>query len=376
MPDAFKLVFNQDLIDSLSSHLHQQFPEFDPAAFVAMAAHDLDSLELKQRSQQITQALLEHLPQDSDLCRKGIVAALHPDQEPEELITPINDDGIRGWAIMPLADAVVARMGDDEVEETLDCLAQLTCRFSAEFAIRPVIAAHPERAMAIMSSWCQSPNRHIRRLASEGCRTRLPWGLQLKILMQKPEWVWPILEALIDDPEEYVRRSVANNLNDISKDNPDWMIERVQSWLPEADKRRKALLKHACRGLIKQGDKRILSAFGFGAVDVSLENLTIATPTVVLGQALTFQVQLKSNEVQTRELLLDFVIYHKKADGSLKPKVFKWKQVSIAPEQVITLEKRHPMKKITTRVYYPGEHQIALQINGVELERFGFELEL
>jgi 3-methyladenine DNA glycosylase AlkC len=218
------------------------------------------------------------------------------------------------------------------------------------------------------------PSAHVRRLVSEGSRPRLPWGLRLRSLVIDPSPTLPLLRALQNDPSTYVRRSVANHLNDIAKDHPALLASWLAEHLPGASAERRALLRHASRGLLKQGDAAVLAAWGLGAAYRGRVALALSPERVVVGDGLLLTVQLHSTARQTQRLAVDYAVHHVKAAGHTTPKVFKGWVVELAPGESRQLVKRHSMKAVTTRRYHPGAHALDLRINGRVVARSAFEL--
>ena len=262
----------------------------------------------------------------------------------------------------------------EHFDVALALLKDLTKQSSSEFAIRPFLAAEQERTLAVLEEWVGDANHHVRRLVSEGTRPRLPWGKRLSAFVEDPSPVLPLLEALKDDPSEYVRRSVANNLNDIAKDHPDLVVETAGRWLEGASEERRRLVRHACRTLVKQGHPGALEALGYGPPRISLRELTVLTPEVRLGEALRFEVAFRSDADTAQDLMVDYVVHHRKANGTTSPKVFKWKILTLGAGKEHVAVRRHPMKRISTRKYYPGAHFVELQVNGRTMGRASFEL--
>ena len=362
MPEPFKNLFNEDIIRHMAECLSQAWPAFNTDAFITMAVHRLDDLELKERATQITNALSNFLPDDYEQAAAIMRASLAPDME--------SDKGIKGWAIMPMAN-YIGLYGLKHFDLSMGLLKEMTKLFTAEFAVRFFLIAEPERSI---SSWLGDPSHHVRRLISEGTRPRLPWAMRLPDFVTDPGPILPLLEALKDDDEEYVRRSVANNLNDIAKDHPDIVADIAKKWLVGADKNRQKLIRHACRTLIKQGHQKTLKALGYGPPHVTLENLEILTPHVDFGTALVFQMSLASCATHPQNLIIDYAIHHRKANGTTSPKVFKWKVITLKPFDTLKAKRKHAIRKITTRVYYPGEHHLEIFVNGVSLGRYDFHL--
>ena len=373
MPEPFKNLFNPDMIALMGSHLSRVSNQFDRSGFIEIATRDIESLELKQRSDQIRKALHACLPPDFADAGTILLSALHPQDDVDLSELTMDKRGIRGWATMPMAD-YVADTGLGHFDHGMEILKDLTKRGTSELAVRAFILEDPSRAMRHMGQWARDPNYHVRRLASEGCRPRLPWAVRLPVFVADPEPVINVLERMKDDDKEYVRRSVANNLNDIAKDHPDRVARIAAEWMKGATPERKKLVRHACRTLIKQGHEATLRALGFGEALVSLERLEIKTPIVQYGSALEFEFDLASLSADEQALIFDYIVHHRKASGDTSPKVFKGKTFSLAAEESMTIAKKHGMRPITTRVYYPGIHALEIQINGASIGRAEFEL--
>ncbi|MEG3617722.1 hypothetical protein V5T82_04585 [Magnetovibrio sp. PR-2] len=376
MPEPFKNLFNVQLIEGLGGHLKRVHPPFDVKGFIAYCTNGLDALELKERSAHITDGLEQFLPQAFEAAVTVMIDSLDPqtDAPLDATDSTSTPDGVRGWAIMSMAD-YVARHGQENVSLSLNALKDMTSRFSSEFAIRPFLLSHPTETLKAMAKWQKDPNEHVRRLVSEGSRTRLPWGIQLKPFIADPAPVLKLLEGLKDDPSEYVRRSVANNLNDISKDNPDVAARTAQAWIKGADENRKRLIRHALRTLIKAGHPAALKALGYGKPKVRVETFSISTPRVQLGEAVDFEFTLASSTKNAQPLIIDYAIHHMRANGKTSPKVFKWKTVELKGGESLTISKRHNIKPVTTRKYYSGTHKVEVLVNGVSLGVAKFELD-
>ncbi len=373
MAEPFKNLLDEKTIAAMGGHLAKAWPEFDRGAFAAMATKNLDDLGLKQRSAQITEALTDCLPDDFESAAHIMLASLAPDDGSDSGKAVVKGRGIQGWAVMPMTD-YVGLQGLAHFDLSMTLLKEMTKRSSSEFGIRFFLLAEPERTLAVLESWLGDSNYHVRRLISEGTRPRLPWAMRLPAFIEDPAPLLPLLAALKDDGEEYVRRSVANNLNDIAKDHPDLVARIAGQWLKGADKNRHRLIRHACRTLIKQGHRGALKALGYGPPRVELEGLRISTPRVAFGAALEFELQLTSTADRAQALIVDYAIHHRKANGGTTPKVFKWKTANLAPGATLGATRKHAIRKITTRVYYPGRHRLEILVNGVSLAIEDFEL--
>ncbi|MGH1372143.1 MAG: hypothetical protein ACRBBW_08925 [Cellvibrionaceae bacterium] len=343
---------------------------FDRAAFKQQAIDGLDKLELKQRVQHLIDTLHDFLPREFD---QAIDCLL---ELPQFWDRGDENDPLRGFAAWPIIDYVGCH-GLDHPQQSLAALAELTKLFSAEFAIRPFLLKHPEVCHQHFQRWVHHQDEHVRRLVSEGSRPRLPWGIRLKPYVQDPSDNLPWLETLKNDNSLYVRRSVANHLNDISKDHPQVVIELCQSWYPTANDEVKWLIKHALRSLIKSGQPEVFPLLGYSqSVKLKTSQLQLKTPALALGESLNFELTLESDAQSTQTMVVDFALHLVKANGKTAAKVFKWKNISLAPKQTITLEKQHVIKKITTRRYYSGEQMLEITVNGQPIAQKKFTLQV
>jgi 3-methyladenine DNA glycosylase AlkC len=357
MAEPFKNLLNAAVVADMAARLRKAWPRFDAKRFESLARDGLDDLEMKARAMHLCCALEATLPADfatsADVLQRAI------------------EGGLAKWALWPVGE-YVSRHGLAQPERALQVLHALTQNFTAEWAIRPFILQHPELTFATLARWVADPSEHVRRLVSEGSRPRLPWGLQLKPLIADPTPTLPLLEALMDDDSDYVRKSVANHLNDIAKDHPHLVADWLDKHLPGASDKRKALLRHASRTLIKGGDARVLGAFGQGARFKGEAMLSISPRRIKLGDAVTLQVLLTPAGKKSQSLVVDYAVHHVKANGSTSPKVFKgWTLELDAPCE---LRRRHAVKPITTRTYFSGVHRVELMINGRVMAHADFAL--
>ncbi|MBO3761203.1 DNA alkylation repair protein [Ciceribacter sp. L1K22] len=362
MPEPLKNLISATTARDTADALSRTWPDFDRDAFLELVLPTLNELELMQRSQSISAAMQSCLPDDFEAAADLMEKCL-----------PSSGGSLSGWALLAFNQYIAAR-GLGHLERSLDLLKALTPHFTAEFGIRPFIHAEQERALEIISGWTRDPNHHVRRLASEGTRPRLPWAMRLPELVRNPTPILPILEAMLDDPEDYVRRSVANSLNDIAKDHPDAVADFVERHRQDASPERMWLLKHASRTLIKKGHGKALANFGYEAVADIVATLTVATETIVFPGELAFAVSLTNSGDKRRTVMMDYVLHHQKKGGSLTPKVFKGKSLSIASGETVVIEKRHGFRPITTRIYYPGRHRLEILANGGIVAGADFEL--
>ena len=377
--EPFKLLIHAGTVVAMGRHLRRAWPAFDAERFETLAGAGLEGLEFKARAMQLADALEATLPADFALAADVIEASLAPPLplddrgEPAGLAEADSSAGLSGWALWSLGE-VVARRGLNDVPRALRCLHALTQRFTAEFAIRPFIARHPQPTLDTLARWVHDPSAHVRRLVSEGSRPRLPWGLRLQALVQDPSPTLPLLRALQDDPSAYVRRSVANHLNDIAKDHPDLVAHWVGEHRAGASAERTALLRHASRTLIKQGHAPTLAAWGLAQPLKGRAALALSAPRVAIGDTLGLQVTLRSSSGRAQTLAIDYAVHHVRANGATTAKVFKGWTLTLAPGAARVLDKRHSLRPVSTRTLYPGLHRIELRINGRTEAAAAFEL--
>lgn len=365
MAELFKDVFLPARIKLLGKHLLRVNPDFDYQRFVRIASEGNAEQELLQRSEQIVHGLRETLPRDFAQAAQMLLAALAPEQEMTDAA------GIHGWLIVPCAE-YVGREGAAHFEIALHVLKTMTSRFSSEWAIRHFLIREPEKTLALLHHWAEDENQHVRRLVSEGSRPRLPWAMALNHFKKDPRPVIPLLDKLKDDPEEYVRRSVANHLNDISKDHPELLLDVLEPWFKNPHKNRQRLLRHSLRTLIKQGNQRALALLGAGELPVKNVQLTLTRKTVQYGGTLDFNLNLQGPA--GKEFILDYGIHFKKANGSLALKVFKWKKGRFTETGELTAQRSHAIRPITTRVYYNGVQLLDIRLNGKVIAQAEFTL--
>jgi 3-methyladenine DNA glycosylase AlkC len=374
MAEAFKNLINADTVRGAALHLRRAWPAFDAARFEALAGQGLQALEFKARAMHLCAALEATLPPDFVHAADVIEAALAPAGDGDELSAlRIGPEGLAGWVVWPLGEYVVRR-GVATPQRALRALHALTQRHTAEWAIRPFIEQHPELTFATLAAWATDPSAHVRRLASEGSRPRLPWGAQLKALVSDPSPTLPLLRMLQDDPSAYVRRSVGNHLNDIAKDHPELIVHWLKEHLPGATPQRRALLWQASRTLVKQGHAQVLEAWTLGQPLRGEACLRLSPKRLTVGQSLQLAVELRSSAAHAQTLLVDYAVHHVKANGEAVPKVFKGWTARLAAHGQCTLRKSHSMRVVTTRRYYPGRHEVDLRINGEVRARAWFEL--
>ena len=323
MADSLKTFFSPALVRRLATDVTRAQPTFNSRAFIKQASAGLDDLELLDRGKHIARALAAHLPPSYPAAVEVLLRSLGPEHASEELVGV----GMGPFFYLPHT-LFVAEHGLDHFDVSMHAQYELTKRFSAESSIRPYIAKYPERTFAILREWTRDPNPHVRRLVSEGTRLRLPWASRVAWLDSNPERVLELLELLRDDPATVVRRSVANNLNDLGKVRPELLTRTCARWLEDASPERRALVEHALRSAVKRGHVETLQLLGYGKkAAVAIENLRFDPPRVAIGKRVSIGFTLRSTTRTPQNLLVDLAVHFVKASGQTAPKVFKLKRV-------------------------------------------------
>jgi 3-methyladenine DNA glycosylase AlkC len=334
-------------------------PAFDEKKFLRHALEDLETLSLMQRLRRMTDSMHVALP--GNFRRNlGILRELAPRMP-------------KGFATLFLPD-YVAQHGRGDVTVSLEALRYFTSFGSSEFAIREFLRDDLDSTLATMTAWVDDENEHVRRLTSEGTRPRLPWSFRLPAIAADPSLAAPILEALRADTSLYVRKSVANHLNDVTRAHPDWVLERVGHW-PRDNAHTAWIVKRALRSLVKAGDRRALAVIGAGKkAKVRVPGFRVSPVRLRLGGRVAFALELVSTASTAQQLVVDYTVHYVKKSGASAPKVFKWKEMTIGPREAIVLGRSQSIRDYTTRKHYPGRHVVDVVINGERLASAWFDL--
>lgn len=358
-PVLLKDLLGPQALDTIADAGHAVSAQFNRKEFLDHALAGLQDLSIMERVRHIADALKVALPNDY-LSALVIIRAMMPKLKP----------GFQAIAVTEF----VARNGLKDFDASMDALIDLTRFGSAEFAIRPFIEQNPVRALDLMLLWSKNDNEHVRRLASEGSRPRLPWAPRVSALKQDPTLGIAIIEALKADPSLYVRKSVANHLNDISKDQPEWLLSKLETW-PVENAHSKWIIRHALRTLIKKGEPRALSLIGASTkAEVVVENLVITPPAITLGEKITLSVGVQSTAMCDQRLVVDYRLHYCRAGGKTASKVFKLRTFELAAGQTVNLTIQQTIRDLSTRRHNAGMHKIELIINGQTMAESEFEL--
>lgn len=364
---GLKRHFNGEAAHLLGGMIRPAHPAFDAEGYAAEVERRIPDKELKDRVLVLTEGLRTRLPEDYPAAVSILLSILG-----EELA---EGEGMfnASWYLMPVA-RFVEEYGLDHPERSLDAIEEITKRHTGEYAIRPYIERHYEPTMKRVARWAYSPSHNVRRLASEGVRPRLPWARTLDIFVKDPQPVLEILEPLRSDPSEYVRKSVANNLNDISKDTPDVALATALRWLRESPTAETTwTVRHGLRTLVKKGDQQALALLGAtGGEWVHASRLRVTPGSVAVGDTLVIDFDIQNTDDRAHSVTVDYVVHHVRKNGRSIPKVFKLTTLDLEAGERRSLRKSHPIKEVQTRKYYPGEHLVDIQVNGLvkATERF------
>lgn len=363
----FKDYYDAKLALLLAEQIEAVYADFDSHNFVEFVRQRVEPLELKARVAMIAEGLQHYLPTNYPTAVQILLGILGDE------LTEAAGMFDAGYHLMPVAYFVEV-YGLEHPAVSLNAIYEITKRFTSEFAIRPYLQRYPEQALAVVRQWAQDPNPHVRRLVSEGTRTRLPWGARLTQFIENPYPVLELLTLLRDDDSAYVRKSVANSLNDLSKDHPELVISTLKEWLQTPTSKRTWVARHGLRTLIKAGHRDALNLLGYGPPHFSTCRLTVTPESIHLGESITLNVELTSEAPFNQPLMIDYVVHFARPNSKTSPKVFKWKSIELAANGALHLEKAHTIKPVTVRRYYSGEHRVDLQINGECVTRTSFIL--
>jgi 3-methyladenine DNA glycosylase AlkC len=351
--------FSRERLRAIANATAAVSPGFNTKRFIALVTKDLEALGIMQRMRLVATSLHATLPGDF-AAHIAIMERLAPNLA-------------HSFAGISLSE-YVALYGQEHFDRSMQALAFFTRFGSSEFAIRPFLNRDLKRTLKIMQRWAGDEDEHVRRLASEGSRPRLPWAPRIDALIVDPSPAAPILDRLKADDSLYVRKSVANHLNDIAKDHPDWVLERLAGW--PLDHRHTAwIAKRALRTLIKNGDPQALALVGAGGkADVMVEHFTIAPAAIRLGERIRIDAGLRSTSSEPQRLVIDYAVHYVKKNGSTSRKVFKLKELDLAPGATTALSVNQLIRDFTTRKHNAGRHRVELLVNGESVAEGGFEL--
>lgn len=355
MATPLKDIYNEDFLIAFVRRIQSVYPAFQGQAFIASILEDSwEALALKARTRRISTNLGQFLPGDYELAL--------------DILIEIADDCV-GFPYLFFPDFVaVYGQAEEHWERSMTALEIFTQKSSSEFAIRPFLLRDPNRVMHQMTDWANHPNEHVRRLASEGCRPRLPWAEALPVFKANPSPVLAILELLKEDSSLCVRKSVANNLNDISKDHPEVVLEVARQWQGK-HAHTDWVIRHGCRTLIKSAHPDALTVFGYAQeADLTVQASISTNPTVLtIGETCVIRYDMMIRPGDAVYIRVEYAIDFIKANGKVKRKAFLLSNKVVAGGAPLAATRTHNWSDLTTRRHYPGAHRIVLLVNGREV---------
>ncbi|EJL03536.1 hypothetical protein PflQ2_3358 [Pseudomonas fluorescens Q2-87] len=356
---ALKEIFNSARLEHIASEMRAVYPDFDAKGFLHMANDGLAGLSVMQRMARVSECLHAVLPLSFE-------ASLDVLRE----VAP----RLNSAFVSMFLPHYVASYGRHAFDPSLDALKYFTRFGSSEFAVRHFLRDDLERTLKVMHEWALDANEHVRRLASEGSRPRLPWSFHLEPIQANPGLAAGILDALKADSSLYVRKSVANHLNDVTKAHPDWVLDRIEGW-PLDNSHTRWIARHALRSLIKQGNARALAVIGVGGkAHVHILDLQVSPAVIRLGDQITLSFKVQSTLGQEQRLVIDYAIDYVKASGGTSAKVFKLKTFDLPAQGCISLSRSQSIRELTTRRHYAGRHAVHLLVNGERLGSTAFDI--
>ncbi len=359
MSDLLKNQIDQKFTEELADQMKKAYSRFDQKAFLdSLKQSKINTLALKARARAVSHALHAGmselpLPNQIDLIVK---------------IAPFFQARLAGMVFPDYIEVY----GLPHFDHSMRALAKVTSSFSSEFAVRVFLKHDFKRAYAYFLKWCQSKDHHQRRLASEGLRPRLPWSFPLPMIISNPKLSLPILKALKRDPEKYVQKSVANHLNDLTKDHPELVLDLAKSWMNQHE-HTDWIIRHALRSELKKGTPAALKLFSVSDPShLELDQFKLSAHQIKMGEILEFQFKLHVKK--SKKARLEYRVHFIDSQGNLtRSKVFQISEKHY-DKGSLSFQKKHAFKPLSTRKLYPGTHRLEVILNGKTMAGKTFEL--
>jgi len=361
-------VFNKDLVGKIATQIEAVYPDFQSKKFISKASSFDAESGFKDRANLIAESLQDFLPKDFLESAEIIKNSFDPLQN--------EDINWESFFYMPYALYVEWNGCKKEyLNVSFDLLKEITKRFTSEFAIRAFIIEFPNETLPVLKEWAKDKNHHVRRLVSEGSRPRLPWAQAIPAFKKDPTPALELLEILRNDDSKYVQKSVANHMNDITKDNPDLALEVLARWNNENNPNTNWIVKHALRSELKKGTPKALEILGYSLTpQIEISNFELSANRIKVGDALRLKFTVTNIGNKTESLMIDYICHFMKANGKTAPKTFKINAKKLKPGESISIDKKQSFKLISTRKMYAGKHRIEIFINGISFDELSFDL--
>lgn len=351
--------YNKIFVKGLAQNIAKYDNKFDSTSFIENIINkNWEKKELKERMRFITETINAYLK--------------HPYPNQIKILSKVVScySGLQGM----LFPDFVQVYGLNDYKISINALELFTQHSTAEFAIRPFIEKYPNKTMNQMLEWSKHKNEHLRRLASEGCRPKLPWASPLREFINNPTPCLPILENLKADESLYVKKSVANHLNDISKNHPKLVLDTAKKWHGK-NLHTDWIIKHALRTLLKKGDKNALSIFGLNdSKNLEINSLNVSKSNLSIGEFLFFEFDVINQSPKQRAIRLEYKIDYVKANGRTSGKVFQISEFTLSANTSKQFKRKQWFKQLSTRVHHPGKHKITIIVNGEKKDNITLDL--
>jgi 3-methyladenine DNA glycosylase AlkC len=355
---ALKDYYGTELAKLLAGEIKKAYKPFDDKSFVKYVSRRIKPLELKDRLDLMAKGMKVFLPADYRKAIKILISTLGPPNPKDEGMF------LYGYKWVPIG-SFIAMYGTEHPDASLEAIYEFTRRNTSEFAVRPLIKKYPARIIKVFKKWAKDESSHVRRLVSEGTRPRLPWAGKLDVFKDNPQPVLELLEMLKEDTSAFVRKSVANHLNDIIKENRKLGMEVITRWSRSGNKNTADIVRHALRNLIKEGDAEAFKLLGYNTkCSVEAKGLRLSAGNLRIGGAFNFTFTLFNKSNSPSRVIVDYVIHYMKSSGRHSEKVFKLCEKDMRGKEEINISKGHKFAELTTRKHYPGRHKIEIQVNG------------
>lgn len=372
---ALKNNFNKERVTFLSSEIKKVYPDFNSKKFQKDIFKTLLDLELKDRVKLISNVLKLNLPENYEKSIGILLKTLCHEKEYEKFKWQGKEiKGVHGFLVWPYTQ-FVQDFGLEDFEVSMMAIYEMTKRFTGEFAIRDFIQKYDKDVFKLLNTWSKDPSYHVRRLVSEGTRPSLPWATKVDVINKNLNRNIQLLEKLKNDSDEYVRKSLANHLNDISKIDEDLMLRTCERWSKPNDLNMQKLIRHACRTLLKKANLRALKLNEFTLnPKVKKSKVSVCSKKIRKGDSLQLQLEITSSVNYEQNLLIDYHVQYPSTGDKVKLKQFRYKQINLLPYENLKLSKKITFKDLSIRTLILGNYQISIKIGDLDLGQCTFQI--
>lgn len=373
--EPFKNIYNKKSMSIFAHNIKAAYPAFNKNQFLKLLFPSLLKLEMKDRVRSIAKAINDSIELSYRETIDILLLSLSPlNDHTHEKWEQKSPTGINSFMVWPLTQ-YVETYGIEDLKYSMYALREMTKRFTSEFSIRAFLIKYDQKVFPYLIKWKKDKNQHVRRLVSEGTRPNLPWGLKVENINANLERNITLISSLRDDDSEYVRRSVANHLNDISRLDEKLYFKAIKIFKPKTPEVEK-IIRHSARSLLKAAHPKILKYYGYNTPDKVELKSSLDKKIVIEGDHLELKIHIKNTGARKLKVLIDYELFYLKNNGSHAPKVFRYRDTQIAANESLSFKKKIDFKKVTTRKHYTGVHFIAIKINGKLFKKIKFKVEV